>query len=217
MKHPHPEISIAQAEQGVLRPLYPGQGLPGKGFPGGNPGGQAGIGRLIPGKKARLPGQAAYVRLGQAALPQGGAHLQLPQSPHARSVAGLVGGVGAVQQDGVPVGRGPRLQRAEQVLLAVVAPLRRVGRHPGVGQGVQLQHHHLHPQLPGQPEGVVPLKPGLEGGLDVVGADIRPGPHPGVQQIGRVHPAGKAQGALGVGREKLVQRHGPAPHTSKRL
>ena len=200
MKHPHPEVGIAQAEQGVLRPLHPRQDLLRERLPGGNPGGQAGVGRLIPGEQARLPGQAAYIRLGQAALPQGSAP-PAPAGPACPAGPRLIGGVGAVQQDGVPVGRGPRLQRAEQVLLAVVAPLRRVGRHPRVGQGVQLQHRHLHPQFPGQPEGVLPLKPGLEGGLDVVGAEIRPGPHPGVQQIGRVHPAGKAQGALGVGRK----------------
>lgn len=57
---------------------------------------------------------------------------------------------------------------------------------------------------------------GFSGGVDSAyllyagvqaGADIRPGLHPGVQQIGRVHPAGEAQGALGMGCEKLVQRH----------
>ena len=76
-----------------------------------------------------------------------------------------------------------------------------------LGTRYTMEQDFYHPQFPGQPEGVVPLKPGLESGFDVVWADIRPGLHPGVQQIGRVHPAGEAQGALGMGCEKLVQRH----------
>ena len=125
MKHPHPEISIAQAEQGVLRPLYPGQGLPGKGFPGGNPGGQAGIGRLIPGKKARLPGQAAYVRLGQAGGSQRGQDAEFLDGPYAGAVLPRIGSVRTVAQGKV----GSSFQQGKQVTLARITTAAIPGGH----------------------------------------------------------------------------------------
>ena len=207
MEHPHPQIAVAQGEQRLLGGLHLSQRLRGDGLPGGHPGGQAGVGGLVPGEQPRLFGEGPHLGLADAALPQGRAHGQLPQGPHAGAVPGVVGGVGAVYQHGVAVGLGLLPQPAEQGPLAVVAPVRGVFRHAGDLEHVQLQHGELHPQLGAEPAGVLQLKLGLEGRLDEIGPHLGAMVQGGVQQVGGVHPAGKAQGHFGALLEEISKLH----------
>ena len=48
-------------------------------------------------------------------------------------------------------------------MLAVVTAVGRVGGHGRAGEHVRLQHRHLRAQLPGQAQGVPPLKLLLHG------------------------------------------------------
>ena len=89
----------------------------------------------------------------------------------------------------------------------MVAPVRGVFRHAGDCEHIQLQHGELHPQLGAEAAGVLQLEPGLEGGLDKIGLHLGAMLQGGVQQVGRVHPAGKAQGHPGALPEKLLQLH----------
>ena len=108
-RQPQAEVPEAQGGQGRLPCFDALQILRGDGPPGGDPGGQAGVGGLVPGEQPRLPGQDPDALLGQPALPQRGADLQLPQGPHAGAVPGVVRGVGAVQQQGKAIESRPLL------------------------------------------------------------------------------------------------------------
>ena len=89
----------------------------------------------------------------------------------------------------------------------MVAPVRGVFRHAGDCEHIQLQHGELHPQLGAEAAGVLQLEPGLEGGLDKIGLHLGAMLQGGVQQVGRVHPAGKAQGHLGALLEEISKLH----------
>ena len=203
----HPKIRKSQRPHGVFRLLHGAQVFRAKDGSRRNAGGKTGISGLVPGEQPRLFGEGPHLSLGDAALPQGRAHRQLPQGPHAGAVPGVVGGVGAVYQHGVAVGLGLLPQPAEQGPLAVVAPVRGVFRHAVDLEHVQLHHGELHPQLGAEPAGVLQLELGLEGRLDEIGPHLGAMVQGGVQQVGGVHPAGKAQGHLGALLEEISKLH----------
>ena len=149
-------------------------------------------------------GQPPDVLLGQAALPQGGAYLQLRQGPHSRPVPRVVGGVGAVYQEGKAVRPGRRPDGGQDGPLAVVAAVWGVGGDRGEGEQVQGQHRQLRAQLPGQAAGVLRLEPGLEGGGDAVGPHLPGVPLGGAKEVGRVRSAGEGQGRPGMFPEKFL-------------
>ena len=62
----------------------------------------------------------------------------------------------------------------------------------------------LCPELRAEPFCVLQLKFRLEGSLDEVRTDVRAGLDPGIEQIRRVHAAGKAERGLRMLRKKFL-------------
>lgn len=143
-------------------------------------------------------GKTANLRLGQAALPEGRANGQLPQRPHSRPVARVVRGVGTVQQHREAVVFRRPEDLPEQRIFAVIAAVRGVLHNRAAHKNVHIQHLHIRAHLVRQPPGVFQFKFRLEGGAHVIGFDPGGVPLRRVQQVRRIHAAGKGNGSLPI-------------------
>ena len=155
------------------------------------------------GKQPRFFGKPPDLLLGQSRLPQRRPDLQLPQRPHPGPVRGIVRGVGTVQKHRETVGGGSFPDGGEDLLLAVIAAIRRVGRYPFILQYIQRNDFHIRVQRQRHTLGVFKFKGGLKGRPDIIGPNSGTVGHRRVQQISRVHAAGKCQCAAGVFLKKL--------------
>ena len=206
---PEPDAEIPEAQGGekALSLFHLPQGFLRDGSPGGDAGGEAGIRWLVPDEQAGLPAQGTNVGLGQTALPQGRADLQFPQGLHAGTVPCVIGGVGPVDDQCVSVRRGLLENTGEDAALAVIAAVRGIGGHLRILKNVSFNNGKGHAALGGDPFGVLQLKSGLEGGMDIVGAPIFSVLRGRPDQQGRVHSAGKGQCTAWVLFKKIFQFH----------
>ena len=89
-------------------------------------------------------------------------------------------------------------ERAEEIPLAVIAAVRRVGCDGRVRKRIELQHGQLRADLAAEALRVLKFKFRLKGCLDVVGADVRAALTRGPEQVRGIHAARKAERRLGV-------------------
>ena len=177
------EVRVALREQPALGALRGGQQLRRDARAGGDARGKAGIGGLVPGEQPGLVRQTANFRLRQAAFAQRRADVHLAQGAHTGAVPGVVRGIRAVEDEREPVLGCRALQISENILLAVIAAVRRIARHILGGQGIQLQHGQLCTDALGQPLRVVQLKLRLERRLGEVSVHVCAALHRSIQQI----------------------------------
>ena len=124
--------------------------------------------------------------------------MQFLQRTHTGAVACVVGGICAIQQKRIAVGQRPRGKRAEERRLAVIAAVGGICRDGLVFEHVQLQHGQRYAELRTEALRVVQLELRLKGRLYIIRMNVRTCLHTGIEQVRRVHAAGKAQRGLRI-------------------
>ena len=108
-------------------------------------------------------GKRADVGLGQAGLLEGRAHLELGRGLGAGPVIANVAGVLAVSDDGKALGLGQRGQLGEELVLAEIAAVVRVGQVAGILEFAGADDAHREPELPAQRQGLLKFAAGQAG------------------------------------------------------
>ena len=191
------ELGQAEGAEQGLGPLDPGQAGRGDLDAIGDPGGQAGRGRLVGGAQAEAAGGLADLGLGQAGRHQRGEHAAGGRGPLAGPVVAQVVGVGPDGQ-GEALGAGQGAEHLEQLVLAEEAAVGAVAQVAGPLALVGGHHQVAGAQLGGQRRRRVQLLLGEARGDP--GGRHRPLPQ-------RLDGRGQQEGRVGPARER---HHHPA-------
>ena len=108
------------------------------------------------------------------------------------------------------------LERLEDRPLAVIAPVRPVGRSLRHRQDIQFHHRHGDIQLSCQPARIFQFKLRLEGGFYIIGVHITAVLFRKVQEERRIRPSRKCCGRPRHLSEKIFYRHPVSPLSSKK-
>ena len=134
----HPHLAEALIHQVLLCLLHHGKLLRGNGLAVDKAGGKAGVGRLIPGGKAKLMGKLSDLGLRKARVPKRAFNSQLGDGPVARAVVLVVVQIGSLDDTGEAVLGSDSLNVFKEGALAEIAAVRRIFREALHGHDVEI-------------------------------------------------------------------------------
>ena len=151
-------------------------------------------------------GEGADIGFGQAGLFEGGAHLEFRRGLGAGPVVADIAGVFAVGDDGQAFGFGQRGKLGEELVLAEVTAVVRVGQVAGVVEFAGADDAHRELELAGQGQGLLQFAAGQAGRIGNRGQGLVP-QHVvrDIGQEGRIHAAGVGDEAGAVGAQESAQ------------
>ena len=175
---------------------------------------QACVGRLVPGRKSRLPRSLSYVFLYESAFPERRPYAIFLQGSEARSVIDIIGGVGTVTHDIITVRSCRFCYRAHDAPFAPVAAVCRIRCYPLIGKHISFNYTELTADKAGQLLRIIEFKARLECRLHIICLNISTRFSGCMQQVYRIDSSRESDRGPVIRFKKLLYLHDPSPDIS---